>query len=69
MVERHVWDVDVVGSNPATPIFVRIKPFGERVEGLILFIDESYAVEPKVQTHDLEQSAFGAPCSIQVRTV
>jgi len=33
---------EVAGSNPVAPTVVRNKPFGEHVEGLSHFGDESY---------------------------
>jgi hypothetical protein len=49
---------EVVGSNPAVPTFSEKKPFGQKVEGLSYFRDESCAVERAVQTHDFEDSTL-----------
>jgi hypothetical protein len=48
----------VAGSNPVTPTIFRNEPFGENVEGLSYCVAKVYAVEPTVQTHDFEDSAF-----------
>jgi hypothetical protein len=45
-------------SNPVAPTVFRKKPFGENVEGLSHFRDESCAVEPAVQTDDFEDSTL-----------
>jgi len=45
-------------SNPVAPTFFRNEPFGENVEGLSHFGDESCAVERAVQTHDFEDSTL-----------
>ncbi len=58
MVERYVRGVEVAGSNPVTPIFVRIKPFGEYVEGLSDCGDKGYVIQMEVQTHDLQNPPF-----------
>ncbi len=46
----------------AVPTICRKKPFGENVEGLSHFSDESCAVERAVQTHNIEQPTF---CSVE----
>jgi hypothetical protein len=43
-LERYVRDVEVAGSNPVTPTFFRIKPFGEYVKGLSHFYVKTYVV-------------------------
>ena len=62
-LERLVRDQEVAGSNPVTPTFFRDKPFGEYVEGLSYFRDESCAVEPAVQKHDFEDTSLGSVVS------
>ena len=53
-LERCVRDAEVAGSNPVTPIIRGNGPFGENVEGLSYCGNETYTLEPKVQTHDFE---------------
>jgi hypothetical protein len=48
------------GSSPLSSTFLDNAPFGENVEGLSYFRDESYVDESKVQTDDFEQLTFCA---------
>ncbi len=48
-LERCVRDAEVAGSNPVTPTFLQIKPFGEYVKRLSLFCDKTYVAQSTVQ--------------------
>ncbi len=37
-LERYVRDVEAARSNRVTPIIFHLKPFGQQVEGLFLFV-------------------------------
>ena len=57
-------DAEVGGSNPLSPTIFGIKPFGERVEGLSPFWDESYDDETEVQTPRVQsRSSFSFPAN------
>jgi hypothetical protein len=45
-------------SNPVASTIFRNEPFGQHVEGLSHFREESYAVESAVQKHDFPRQHF-----------
>ena len=48
---------EVMGSNPVSPIFLQIEPFGEKVERLSLCGDQSYVAHLPVQTDRIQNLA------------
>ncbi len=41
-----LWEQEAAGSNPVTPIFREIKPFGEHVEGLSHSGNDVFTLRP-----------------------